>query len=64
MFRYVLIYSGICFVLFWISLLIFLGFNVFIRYKKGMIKVIYKVIFISSIWGKNIKKFDVNLELR
>ena len=64
MFRYVSIYSGTCFALLWTSLLISLGLNVFIRYKKGMIKVIYKVIFTSSTWGKNTKKLDANLELR
>ena len=38
-----------CFILLWTTLLISLGHNVFICYKRGMVKVIYKVMFANYI---------------
>lgn len=70
MFRYVIICSGNCNG--WgirnfpcvACLLISLGLSVFLCYKRGMAKVIYKVIFTSSTWGNNPKQPDGNSELR
>lgn len=55
---------GTSIVLLWTSPLPSLGLNVFICYKRGMVKVIYKFIFESYAWGKNTKILNGNLGLR
>lgn len=54
---------GSCFVLLWKSVLISMGLNIFICYKRGMVKI-YKFIFVRSTWGNHTKKLDGNLKLR
>lgn len=50
-----------CFVLLWKSVLISMELNIFISYKRGMIKI-YKIIFSKGTWGNNTKKLDGNVK--